>query len=42
MNLPVVLDKDGKVRNLYRVPGLPPTTYFVDPSGKIASVVVGP
>jgi thiol-disulfide isomerase/thioredoxin len=41
MNLPVVLDKDGKVRNLYRVPGLP-TTYFIDPSGKIASVVVGP
>jgi cytochrome c biogenesis protein CcmG, thiol:disulfide interchange protein DsbE len=41
MNLPIVLDKDGKVRNLYRVPGLP-TTYFIDKTGKIASVVVGP
>lgn len=41
MNLPVVLDKEGKVRNLYRVPGLP-TTYFIDKTGKIASVVVGP
>ena len=41
MNLPIVLDKDGKVRGLYRVPGLP-TTYFIDKTGKIASVVVGP
>jgi cytochrome c biogenesis protein CcmG, thiol:disulfide interchange protein DsbE len=41
MNLPIVLDKDGKVRNLYRVPGLP-TTYFIDTTGRIASVVVGP
>ena len=41
MDLPIVLDKDGKVRNLYRVPGLP-TTYFIDKTGKIASVVVGP
>ncbi|MFN8464102.1 MAG: TlpA disulfide reductase family protein [Caldilineaceae bacterium] len=41
MNLPIVLDKDGKVRNLYRVPGLP-TTYFIDKTGKIASVIVGP
>ena len=41
MNLPVVLDKDGKVRSLYRVPGLP-TTYFIDKAGKIASAVVGP
>jgi thiol-disulfide isomerase/thioredoxin len=41
MDLPVVLDKEGKVRSLYRVPGLP-TTYFVDADGKIASVVVGP
>ena len=36
-----LIDKDGKVRNLYRVPGLP-TTYFIDKTGKIASVVVGP
>jgi cytochrome c biogenesis protein CcmG, thiol:disulfide interchange protein DsbE len=41
MSMPVVLDSNGKVRNLYRVPGLP-TTYFVDRAGKIASVVVGP
>ncbi len=41
MNMPVVLDKGGKVRNLFRVPGLP-TTYFIDSTGKIASVVVGP
>jgi cytochrome c biogenesis protein CcmG/thiol:disulfide interchange protein DsbE len=41
MALPIVLDKDGKVRNLYRVPGLP-TTYFIDKAGKVASVVVGP
>jgi thiol-disulfide isomerase/thioredoxin len=41
MSMPVVLDSDGKVRNLYRVPGLP-TTYFIDKAGKIASVVVGP
>jgi thiol-disulfide isomerase/thioredoxin len=41
MNMPIVLDAEGKVRSLYRVPGLP-TTYFVDRSGNIASVVVGP
>jgi thiol-disulfide isomerase/thioredoxin len=41
MSMPVVLDSDGKVRNLYRVPGLP-TTYFIDKAGIIASVVVGP
>jgi peroxiredoxin len=41
MNMPVVLDTEGKVRSLYRVPGLP-TTYFVDRSGNIASVVIGP
>jgi thiol-disulfide isomerase/thioredoxin len=41
MNFPVVLDPEGKVRNLFRVPGLP-TTYFVGRDGLIASVVVGP
>lgn len=41
LTIPVVLDSEGKVRNLFRVPGLP-TTYFIDRSGKIASVVVGP
>jgi thiol-disulfide isomerase/thioredoxin len=41
MNFPVVMDTEGKVRQLFRVPGLP-TTYFVDREGNIASVVVGP
>jgi thiol-disulfide isomerase/thioredoxin len=41
MHLPIVLDSEGKLRNLYRVPGLP-TTYFVDADGAIASVVIGP
>lgn len=41
MELPVVLDGEGKLRRLYRVPGLP-TTYFVDRNGTIASLVVGP
>lgn len=41
MNIPAVLDTEGKVRQLYRVPGLP-TTYFVGKDGKIASLVVGP
>lgn len=41
MNMPVVLDTEGKLRNLYRVPGLP-TTYFVGQDGAIASLVVGP
>jgi thiol-disulfide isomerase/thioredoxin len=41
MDFPVVLDTEGTVRQLFRVPGLP-TTYFVDREGSIASVVVGP
>jgi thiol-disulfide isomerase/thioredoxin len=41
MTMPVVLDGEGKLRNLYRVPGLP-TTYFVDKDGAIVSLVVGP
>jgi thiol-disulfide isomerase/thioredoxin len=41
MDFPVVLDTEGKVRSLFRVPGLP-TTYFVGADGKVASVVVGP
>jgi hypothetical protein len=35
------MDVEGKVRQLYRVPGLP-TTYFVDREGAIASLVIGP
>jgi thiol-disulfide isomerase/thioredoxin len=41
MNLPIVLDSEGKLRQLYRVPGLP-TTYFVGKDGKVAALVVGP
>ena len=41
MELPVVMDTQGKLRQLYRVPGLP-TTYFVDRDGAVASLVVGP
>jgi thiol-disulfide isomerase/thioredoxin len=41
MDFPVIMDTEGKVRQLFRVPGLP-TTYFVDRDGSIASVVVGP
>ena len=41
INFPLVMDTEGKVRQLYRVPGLP-TTYFVSADGKIASLVVGP
>ena len=41
MELPVVMDTEGKLRQLYRVPGLP-TTYFVGTDGAIASLVVGP
>lgn len=41
MNFPVVLDTEGKVRSLYRAPGLP-TTYFVGKDGAISSLVVGP
>ncbi len=41
MTMPIVLDSEGKLRNLYGVPGLP-TTYFVGADGAIASLVVGP
>jgi thiol-disulfide isomerase/thioredoxin len=41
MTMPVVLDSEGKLRNLYGVPGLP-TTYFVGADGAIAALVVGP
>lgn len=41
MDLPVVLDETGAVRELYQVKGLP-TTYFIGRDGKIASVFAGP
>lgn len=40
MELPVVLDGEGKLQALYGVPGLP-TTYFVGADGAIASLVIG-
>lgn len=40
MQVPVVLDADGKLSRLYQVRGLP-TTYFVDGEGVIAAVYAG-
>ena len=41
-NLPftILLDRNGEIANLYRARGLP-TTYFVDPEGKVQSWQVG-
>jgi cytochrome c biogenesis protein CcmG/thiol:disulfide interchange protein DsbE len=41
MTFPVLLDKDGKVADLYRVRGLP-TSFFVDRNGVIVSIFYGP
>ena len=41
MELPVVMDTAGRLRQLYRVPGLP-TTFFVGADGAISSLVIGP
>ncbi len=41
MDLPIVLDDVGRVRELYQVKGFP-TTYFVDRNGKIAATFAGP
>jgi len=41
MEFPVVMDTEGKLRQLYRVPGLP-TTFFVGADGAITSLVIGP
>lgn len=40
LTFPILLDRDGSVGNLYEVRSLP-TTFFVDPQGKIQDVVVG-
>jgi thiol-disulfide isomerase/thioredoxin len=40
MELPVLLDPEGKVGWLYQARGLP-TTVFVDADGKVASVFIG-
>lgn len=40
-NFPVLLDSKGKAKDTYGVSGLP-TTFFVDPKGKIVEKVLGP
>ncbi|MCI0555024.1 MAG: TlpA family protein disulfide reductase, partial [Anaerolineae bacterium] len=40
LTFPIVLDRDGSVRDRYQLLGLP-STYFIDPQGIIRSVVVG-
>jgi cytochrome c biogenesis protein CcmG, thiol:disulfide interchange protein DsbE len=40
LTFPIVLDRDGSVQSRYRLLGLP-STYFIDQSGIIRSVVVG-
>lgn len=41
MTVPVVLDAEGELKELYAVRGLP-TTYFIDQSGAIAVIYSGP
>jgi len=41
LNFPALLDIDGKVSTLYRITGLP-TTYIIDPGGRIIGKKVGP
>lgn len=40
LSFPALLDSDGKVTELYQVRGLP-TTYLVDPNGRIVGQAVG-
>lgn len=40
LTFPILLDISGEVSNLYQVQALP-STYFIDPSGKISEIVVG-
>jgi peroxiredoxin len=40
LNLPVALDRQGKLSDLYRVQGFP-TTYFIDRDGNFTARVVG-
>ena len=41
LDFPVYLDPDGKIASLYGVSGIP-TTYIVDPDGRVAGRAVGP
>ncbi len=40
LSFPLLWDYQGEVSNLYQVQALP-TSFFVDPSGKISEVVIG-
>jgi thiol-disulfide isomerase/thioredoxin len=40
LTFPILLDSDGLVSRLYRVQGLP-TTYFIDPEGRISFIHIG-
>ena len=40
MDIPIILDPEGKVRDLYGVRGLP-TTILVDREGKISAIWAG-
>lgn len=40
LTFPILQDPDGLVSHLYRVQGLP-TTYFIDPAGKIGAIHIG-
>lgn len=40
LTFPIALDRDGSARNRYQILGLP-STYFIDESGIIRSIVVG-
>ena len=40
LTFPILLDISGEVSNLYQVQALP-STFFIDPSGKISEIVVG-
>ena len=40
LTFPIALDRDGSVRDRYQLLGLP-STYFIDQSGIIRSIIVG-
>lgn len=41
MDFPIVIDRDGEMRDRYRALGLP-TTYFIDSEGVVRSIFQGP
>lgn len=40
VTFPILLDERGEIANMYKVRGLP-TTFWIDPAGKIADVTLG-